>query len=84
VPDIYDDSAPSRPPLRGFYFGPALLLALVIFPGIPRPASAFLIVAGAVVIAGLTVEVFFLAHYAAPLTGICLALVVQAFRHLPL
>jgi hypothetical protein len=35
-----------------------------------------------VVLLGLAVEVFFLPHYAAPLTALNLALVVQALRHL--
>jgi len=68
-----------------FYFGPALLLVLVMFPQTFRERRLrFLVIAGAVMIAGLTVEVFFIPHYAAPLTGLGLALVVQAFRHLRL
>jgi hypothetical protein len=68
-----------------FYFGPALLLVLVMFPQAFRDRRVrFLVIAGAVVIAGLAVEVFFLPHYAAPLTGLVLGLVVQAFRHLRL
>jgi len=68
-----------------FYFGPTLLLALLMFPQafIDRRVR-FLVIAGAVVITGLAVEVFFIPHYAAPLTGLGLALVVQAFRHLRL
>src|SRR5260370_8206031 len=42
----------------------------------------FLVAAGAVVLLGIAVEVFFLPHYAAPLTALNLALVVQALRHL--
>src|SRR5260370_11275790 len=42
----------------------------------------FLVAAGAVVLLGIAVEVFFLPHYAAPLTALYLALVVQALRHL--
>lgn len=34
------------------------------------------------VLVGLAVEVFFIPHYAAPLTAINLALVIQALRHL--
>ena len=66
-----------------FYFGPTLLLALLMFPQTFSDRRVrFLVIAGAVVIAGLSVEVFFIPHYAAPLTGLGLALVVQAFRHL--
>ena len=68
-----------------FYFGPALLLVLMFFPQTLRDRRVrFLVIAGAVMIAGLAVEVFFIPHYAAPLTGLSLALVVQAFRHLRL
>jgi hypothetical protein len=66
-----------------FYLGPTLLLALVMSPQIFGDRRVqFLAIAGAVVIIGLAVEVFFLPHYAAPVTGLVLALVVQAFRHL--
>lgn len=70
-------------PFFAFYFGPALLLPLLMFPrvlGDRRTRS--LVAAAAVVILGLAVEVFFLPHYAAPLTALNLALVVQALRHL--
>jgi hypothetical protein len=66
-----------------FYFGPALLLPLLMFPRALRDRQVrFLVVAGAVVVIGLAVEVFFIPHYAAPLTAITLALVIQALRHL--
>jgi hypothetical protein len=68
-----------------FYFGPTLLLILVMFPqSFSDRRVRFLVIAGSVVIVGLAVEVFFIPHYAAPLTGLLLALVVQAFRHLRL
>jgi hypothetical protein len=68
-----------------FYFGPTLLLALVMFPQTFSDRRVrFLVIAGAVAIVGLAVEVFFIPHYAAPLTCLVLALVVQAFRHLRL
>ena len=68
-----------------FYFGPTLLLVLVMFPQTFSDRRVrFLVIAAAVLIAGLTVEVFFIPHYAAPLTALGLALVVQAFRHLRL
>jgi hypothetical protein len=66
-----------------FYFGPTLLLPLAMFPRTVTDRRLRLLVApGAVVLGGLTVEVFFLLHYAAHLTSITLALVVQALRHL--
>ncbi len=66
-----------------FYFGPALLLPLLMFPRILRDRRIrFLVAAGAVVLVGLAVEVFFIPHYAAPLTAINLALVIQALRRL--
>jgi hypothetical protein len=41
-----------------------------------------MVVAGAVGLGGLAVEVFFIPHYAAPMTAIFLVLVVQGLRHL--
>ena len=70
-------------PFFAFYFGAALLFPLVMFPRTLIDARVrFLIAAGAIVLFGLAVEVFFLPHYAAPLTALNLALVVQALRHL--
>jgi hypothetical protein len=69
--------------LLAFYLGPALLLAPLMFPRILRARRVrFLVWAGAVGLVGLAVEVFFLPHYAAPLTAVVLALVVHSFRHL--
>ncbi|MGH2368964.1 MAG: hypothetical protein ACRDI2_12260 [Chloroflexota bacterium] len=65
------------------YFGPALLLPLLMFPRtLGDRRIRLLVAAGGVVLVGLTVEVFFLPHYAAPLTAITLALVIQALRRL--
>lgn len=70
-------------PFFSFYFGAALMLPLLMFPrALCDRRVRFLVVAGAVVLLGLAVEVFFLPHYAAPLTALNLALVVQALRHL--
>jgi hypothetical protein len=69
--------------LIGFYLGPALLLPLLLFPrALWDRRIRFLVLAVAVGLIGLAVEVFFIPHYAAPLTAIILALVVQALRHL--
>ena len=66
-----------------FYLGPTLLLPLLIFPrALKDRRIRFLVAAGASVVVGLMVEVFFIPHYAAPLTALTVALVVQAMRHL--
>lgn len=69
--------------LLTFYFGPALLLPLLMFPrALGDRRLRVLVGAAVVVLIGLSVEVFFIPHYAAPLTAITLALVIQALRHL--
>jgi hypothetical protein len=69
--------------LLAFYLGPTLSLPLLMFPNaIADRRIRFLVVAGAIVLVGLVIEVYFLPHYAAPVVAIILALVVQAFRHL--
>ena len=69
--------------LLTFYFGPALLLPLLMFPRLLRNRRVrFLVAAGAVGLVGLAVEVFFIPHYAAPMTAIALALVVEGLRHM--
>jgi hypothetical protein len=66
-----------------FYFGPALFLPLLMFPQVLTDRRTRLLVfVGAIVILGLAVEVFFIPHYAAPLTAVTLATVIQALRHL--
>jgi hypothetical protein len=66
-----------------FYFGPTLLLPLIMFPrALIDRRIRFLVVAGAVAMIGLSVEVFFLPHYAAPMTALVLAVIVQSLRHL--
>jgi hypothetical protein len=70
--------------LWAFFLGPALLPPLVMLPWIWRDQRIrFQLVAGAVSIAGLAVEAYyFQAHYAAPITGVILAIVLQGMRHL--
>ncbi len=72
-----------------FYLGwaltPPLLLAVALLPhgsdwSRCDPKLHFLIVATAVSLAGLAVEVFYFDHYAAPMTGLILALVIAALR----
>ena len=66
-----------------FYFGPVLLLPLFMFPQILTDRKTRLLLSiGAIVAFGLAVEVFFIPHYAAPLTALTLAMVLQALRHL--
>jgi hypothetical protein len=74
-----------------FFLGPALTLPLLLAPAaMPHgqpwgglgPPARFLVVAAAVFMAGLAVEVFFFPHYAAPATGLVLALVIGAMRRL--
>jgi hypothetical protein len=66
-----------------FYFGPALFLPLAMFPRVLTDRrTRLLALIGAIVILGLAVEVFFIPHYAAPLTAVTLAMVIQALRHL--
>ncbi|HVB99201.1 MAG TPA: hypothetical protein VNJ12_07720 [Candidatus Dormibacteraeota bacterium] len=72
-----------------FFLGPLLtlplLLAIVI---VPRDSvwarwdwrMRFLVVATAVSLGGLAVEVFYFDHYAAPMTCLILALVIEALR----
>lgn len=74
-----------------FYLGPLLTLPFVMvlatlpmgFPwrSISRE-TRFLLAVGGTYFAGLAIEVFFFSHYAAPLTCVILALLLQALRHL--
>jgi hypothetical protein len=74
-----------------FYLGPALTLPLLLLPAslplgfrwstMTRP-TRFLILASVVSTAGIAVEAFFFPHYAAPMTGLVLALVILAMRQL--
>jgi hypothetical protein len=60
-----------------------LSLPLVMFPQLIRDRRIrFLLLAGAVSLAGILAEVFFLVHYAAAVTSLILALVLQSMRHL--
>lgn len=93
---VYEDEVQSAPgfllaklavvvPFLAFYVGPALLLPLLMFPRALRDRRIrFLVLTGAVTAGGLAVEVFFLPHYAAPLSAVTLAVIVQALRHLRL
>ena len=71
-----------------FFLGPALTLPLLMVAlTLPswrriRPRARFLLLVLGVSLAGLAVEIAFVPHYAAPLTGVLLALVLLAMRRL--
>src|ERR1019366_23204 len=74
-----------------FYFGPLLTLpfvmAIATLPmGFPwrsiSPETRFLLLVAGVYSAGLAIEAFFFAHYAAPLTCVLIALLMAALRRL--
>jgi hypothetical protein len=65
-----------------FFLGPALTLPLVLgwrLFGDRRVRP--LVVIGGVCLAGLALNTWFYAHYAAPMTGLIYALVIQGLRH---
>ena len=83
APDFITTKAAFVVAFFSFYFGPALFLPLLMFPQVLTDRRTRLLVfVGAIVILGLAVEVFFIPHYAAPLTAVTLAMVIQALRHL--
>jgi hypothetical protein len=74
-----------------FYLGPVLTLPFILALGtLPfglrwsdmEWSTRFLIVAAAVSTAGIAVEAFFFPHYAAPATGLIIALVILAMRRI--
>jgi hypothetical protein len=66
-----------------FYIGPALTLPLFALPWAMRDRRIrFLVVVGAFSMAGMEFVFFFAPTYAAPFTGLILAAVLQAMRHL--
>lgn len=66
-----------------FYFGMALTLPLLLLPRVLRDRrTRFLMISGAVCLAGTGLVIFFTAHYIAPITGILLAVTLQGLRHL--
>ena len=65
-----------------FYIGPVLTIPLFALPWILRDKRIrFLLLAGAISIAAIELEMFYAVHYAAPIVGIVLAIVVQGLRH---
>lgn len=69
--------------LWSFYFGVALTSPLFLLPRVVRDRRVrFLVIVGAVCLLGTMLNIFFTAHYAAPMTGILLAIALQGMRHL--
>jgi hypothetical protein len=66
-----------------FFFGPALMVPLVVLPRVVRDQRVrFLVLAGATFAVGLGVNVWFAPHYAAPFTAGLYGILLQAMRHL--
>jgi len=66
-----------------FYIGPALTIPLFFLPWIFRDRRIkWLLIAGAVSLVGSALIVFFMAHYAAPMAAVIIAVVVQGMRHM--
>jgi hypothetical protein len=67
----------------GFYLGPVLTIPLFTLPWTLRDRRIrWLLIAGAVSIAGTAVVTFFIPHYVAVITAIIIGLVLQGMRHL--
>ncbi len=66
-----------------FFLGPALTLPLLFLPWIwnDRRVRPLMIIGG-VFLLGLSVNTWFYPHYAAPITGLMYAIVLQGLRHL--
>ena len=66
-----------------FYIGPILSLPLAFLPRIVKdPPVRPLVIIGLLTLFGMSLNVWFYAHYAAPATALMLALTVQGIRHL--
>ncbi len=66
-----------------FYIGPVLLIPLFMLPWVVRDRRIrWLVIAGGVSIAGMELPTFFAVHYAAPITAVILAVILQGMRHL--
>jgi len=85
LPGFLDGLAVKAAMLVFFYYGSLLLIPFVMFHRVLLDRrTRWLLVAGAVVLAGILPNAFMTPHYAAPLTGLLFVLVVQAMRHLRL
>jgi hypothetical protein len=66
-----------------FFFGIALLPPLIMLPRVLRDRRMrFLLAAGVVVGAGLSLNAWLFPHYMAPMTGAVYVILLQAMRHL--
>jgi hypothetical protein len=66
-----------------FFLGPALTLPLVFLPCILKDRRIRpLMIIGGISLIGLSLNTWFYAHYAAPITGLIYAIVLQGLRHL--
>lgn len=66
-----------------FFVGPALTLPLLFLPWIWKDRRMRpLLLIGAVFLAALSLNTWFYAHYAAPITGLMFAVMLQGMRHL--
>ena len=66
-----------------FFLGPALTLPLLFLPCILKDRRVrLLMIIGGIFLVGLSLNTWFYAHYAAPITGLIYAIVLQGLRHL--
>jgi hypothetical protein len=66
-----------------FYIGPALAVPLFAFPLAWRDRRiTWLLITAGISMTASALGTYFLVHYAAPLTGLILGIVLQCFRHL--
>ena len=66
-----------------FYIGPALTIPLFLLPCVLHDQRIrLLVIVGAVCLTGTGLIVFFMAHYAAPITAVIVAVLLQGMRHL--
>ncbi len=66
-----------------FFIGPALTIPLFFLPCVWRDRRVrLLVITGAACFLGTQFIVFFMAHYAAPMTAVIVALLMQGMRHL--
>jgi hypothetical protein len=66
-----------------FFIGPAPTIALFALPWVLGDGRIrLLLIVGAVSVFGMSMVIFFLPHYAAPMTAVILAVILQGMRHL--
>lgn len=71
--------------MLSFFFGPVLILPLVMLPWVLRDRrTRILVLSGAVVVLGLAMNAWLLPHYAGPIAALLYAIILQSMRHLRL